>query len=223
MEAPARAAELLKRKYVRPAPGEPVLDALCSGPDAIDVPRSKAHTGSVAAATVVQVFVLGIDPGLTRCGYAVLEAGPRGGGKARSLGVITTDRHLDTASRLAELQHEFVSLFDDFSPTVLAVERVFFQNNLHSAVSVAQAAGLAMAEGASRGLRVMEYSPSQIKAAVAGDGRADKKQMQQMVQTLLGLRALPSPADAADAAAVALCHLANEPFDRQAHRLAPSR
>lgn len=166
------------------------------------------------------MFVLGIDPGLTRCGFAVVEAGPRGGGRARSLGVITTDKTLDTAVRLAELQHELVSLFDDFSPSVLAVERIFFQNNLSSAVSVAQAAGLAMAEGASRGLRVVEYSPSQIKAAVAGDGRADKIQMQHMVQTLLGLRATPKPADAADAAAVALCHLAHDPVGRSGKSLA---
>ena len=165
------------------------------------------------------MFVLGIDPGLTRCGYAVVEAGARGGGRARSLGVITTDKARPTALRLAELQHELVSLFDDFNPTVLAVERIFFKNNLHSAVSVAQASGLAMAEGASRGLEVVEYSPSQIKAAVAGDGRADKLQMQQMVQTLLGLTAMPTPADAADAAAVALCHIAHDLAGRMSARM----
>ena len=130
------------------------------------------------------------------------------------MGVITTERALGTPARLGELKRELAGLFDDFRPDVVAVERLFFQNNSISAVSVAQAAGLAMAEGARRGLPVMEYSPSQIKAAVAGDGRADKMQMQEMVRTLLGLSALPSPADAADAAAVALCHLAHDPAGR---------
>ncbi len=163
------------------------------------------------SATVVQVFVLGIDPGLTRCGYAVIEPGRRGGGRAISMGVIRTDRHLETPMRLAELRREMALLFEEFRPGVLAVERLFFQNNLHSAVGVAQAAGLAMSEGAIRGVPVVEYSPNQIKAAVTGDGRADKAMVATMVQTLLGLSAPPRPADAADAAALALCHLAHDP------------
>ena len=167
------------------------------------------------------MFVLGIDPGLTRCGYAVIEPGPRGGGIARSLGVLSTDPSHKVANRLADLRRDLAELFDDFRPSVVAIERVFFQQNVQTAVSVAQAAGLGMAEGASRGLPVMDYSPSQIKAAVAGDGRADKRQMQEMVRTLLGLASTPQPPDAADAAAVALCHLAHDPTGRVG-RLVPT-
>ncbi len=159
-------------------------------------------------AIVVQVFVIGIDPGLTRCGFAVVQAGPRGG-LAHALGVLRTNRDASTAVRLGELHDELEALIDEFRPDSVAVERVFFQQNAHTAIGVAQAAGLAMALAARRSILVAEYSPSQIKAAVSGDGRADKAQMQEMVRTLLGLVACPEPADAADAAAVALCHLAH--------------
>lgn len=99
----------------------------------------------------------------------------------------------------------------EFGPSVVAVERIFFQNNVRTAVSVAQVIGVVIAEAAGRGCEIAEYSPNQIKAAVTGDGRADKEQVQTMVQTLLGLSAAPKPADAADAAAVALCHAAYDP------------
>lgn len=159
------------------------------------------------------MFVLAIDPGLTRCGYAVVEAERRrpGGGRPISMGVIRTDPQWPIAERLGELRREFARLFIDFRPGVLAVERLFFQNNRHSAVGVAQAAGLVMSEAAVRGVPVVEYSPNQIKAAVTGDGRADKAMVTAMVQTLLSLSAPPRPADAADAAAIALCHLAHDP------------
>lgn len=174
-------------------------------------------------ARIVRVFVLGVDPGLTRCGFAVVAPGPRGGGKARTMGVITTDRAAPIAERLGELQGEVEQLLVEFRPDQVAVERVFFQQNVHTAVYVAQALGLVMAAAARRKIPVSEYSPSQIKAAVAGDGRADKSQMQEMVRTLLGLSAVPSPADAADAAAVALCHLAHDPFGRQARMVGTAR
>ena len=169
------------------------------------------------------MFVLGIDPGLTRCGYAVIEPGPRGGGIARSLGVLSTDPSHKVANRLADLRRDLAELFDDFRPSVVAIERVFFQQNVQTAVSVAQAAGLAMAEGASRGIPVVEYSPNQVKAAVTGDGRADKTMVQSMVQVLLGLSAPPQPADAADAAALALCHLAHDPTGRHPERTRVAR
>ncbi len=160
------------------------------------------------------MFVLGIDPGLTRCGYAIIEPGPRGGGKAHAIGVIRTDPKDDLAPRLAEIRHELIELMNEFKPEVLAIEKIFFQNNVNTAIPVAHVSGIAMAEAASRGAQVEEYSPSQIKAAVAGDGKADKQQMTQMVQQLLGLSAPPQPADAADAGAVALCHLAHDPSGR---------
>lgn len=109
---------------------------------------------------------------------------------------------------------------DEFEPLVVSVERIFFQNNVRTAVGVAQASGLALAEAAARGMSVVQYSPSAVKSVVAGDGRADKAQVQSMVQMLLGLAEPPQPADAADAAALALCHLAHDPNLRLAQKAA---
>jgi len=102
-------------------------------------------------------------------------------------------------------------LLDEFAPDVVALERVLFQVNVRTAMGVGQASGVVMAEAAGRGILVTEYSPNQVKQAVAGYGAADKRQVQTMVQTLLALPAPPSPPDAADAAAVALCHVAYHP------------
>lgn len=157
------------------------------------------------------MFVLGIDPGLTRCGYSVLEPTGRGRSKAIAIGVIKTAPESALAERLLEVRDEVASLLVEYKPVVVAIERIFFQNNVKTAIPVAQVSGVIIAAAAGSGARVAEYSPSQIKAAVAGDGRADKEQVQTMVQNLLGLAAAPSPADAADAAAVALCHLAHDP------------
>ena len=129
-----------------------------------------------------------------------------------SIGVIRTDPDLPTARRLAEVAAEIDDLLDEFRPAAVAIERIFFQNNVRTAVSVAQVSGIVMAAATRRGAEVADYSPNQIKAAVTGDGRADKKQVQTMVQTLLGLNGLPRPADAADAAAIALCHLSHSPL-----------
>jgi crossover junction endodeoxyribonuclease RuvC len=112
---------------------------------------------------------------------------------------------------LARLQRELSELFDSFEPGVLAIERVLFQANVRTALSVGQASGLAMVEAARRELPVAEYSPNQVKDAVVGYGAATKAQVQRMVQTILSLDSPPRPADAADAAAVALCHLAHAP------------
>lgn len=159
------------------------------------------------------MFVLGIDPGVSRCGYCVLE---RAGSvtRARALGVITTLPSTPLPQRLAAIQADLSALFDQHRPDVLAVERVLFQVNVRTALSVGQASGLAMVEAARRGLDVIEYSPNEVKSAVVGYGAATKVQVQRMVQTILGLAQLPKPADAADAAAVALCHLAHTPVWR---------
>ncbi len=162
------------------------------------------------------MFVLGVDPGLSRCGYAVVAPGRRGRGVASALGVIRTSPERETPQRLAELKHELAELIGEFRPAVIAVERIFFQNNVRTAVGVAQASAMALVLGAERGLVVAQYSPSEVKSVVAGDGRADKKQVQTMVQSLLGLERPPRPADAADAAALALCHLAHDPHLKQA-------
>jgi crossover junction endodeoxyribonuclease RuvC len=166
--------------------------------------------------SLVRVFVLGIDPGLSRCGYCVLEQPTGRKPRAVALGVITTPPADALHLRLAELQTELRSLFEQYRPEALAVERVLFQVNVRTAMSVGQASGLAMAEAAVRGCDVVQYSPNQVKQAVAGYGAASKEQVQRMVQTLLGLAEVPNPPDAADAAALALCHLAMAPMARAA-------
>jgi crossover junction endodeoxyribonuclease RuvC len=155
--------------------------------------------------------VLGIDPGLTRCGYAVVDGRGPTRAVAISMGVITTPPSDALPQRLAALRTEFTSLIAEFAPDVVAVEQVFFQVNVRTAMSVGQASGLALAEAALAGCEVIQYTPNQVKDAVAGWGGADKEQVQKMVQARLGLTGLPRPADAADAAALALCHLAMSP------------
>jgi crossover junction endodeoxyribonuclease RuvC len=160
------------------------------------------------------MFVLGIDPGLSRCGYAVVAPGRRGRGRAVAMGVLRTDPALDVPPRLAQLHIDLDDLLEEFNPKVVSVERIFFQKNIKTAVGVAQASGLALALAAGRGIEVAQYSPSEVKSLVAGDGRADKVQVQEMVRILLDLQEIPKPADAADAAALALCHLAHDPMLR---------
>lgn len=160
-----------------------------------------------AVATIEPVFVLGVDPGLSRCGYCVLRA-ETGSTRAAAMGVLRTDAQLPTPLRLAELRDDFRALLDEFRPRAVAVERVLFQVNVRTAMGVGQASGVLMAEAASRGSEVVEYSPNQVKDAVAGHGDADKQQVQRMVQILLDLPTPPHPPDAADAAAIALTHVA---------------
>lgn len=156
------------------------------------------------------MFVLGIDPGLSRCGYGAVRQ-TRAGSEAVALGVLRTSPSDPLPQRLHELQTELRLLISELQPDVVAVERVFFQVNVRTAMSVGQASGLAMAEAAGAACEVAQYSPNEVKLAVTGDGAADKEQVQVMVQRLLGLRTRPKPADAADAAALALCHLAHAP------------
>jgi crossover junction endodeoxyribonuclease RuvC len=158
--------------------------------------------------------VLGIDPGLTRCGFAVLDGRGASAVTAVSLGVITTLRTDPLPQRLGILRTEFAELIAEFEPDVVAVEQVFFQVNVRTAMSVGQASGLALAEAALAGCEVVQYTPNQVKDAVAGWGGADKLQVQKMVQARLKLSTLPRPPDAADAAALGLCHLAMSPVRR---------
>jgi crossover junction endodeoxyribonuclease RuvC len=154
------------------------------------------------------VFVLGVDPGLSRCGYCVLHVQPRRS-RAVALGVFRTSPQAPVPERLAELWADVRGLLDEFAPAAVAIERVLFQVNVRSAMSVGQASGVVMAEAASRSISVVEYSPNEVKGAVAGFGGADKSQVQRMVQLLLELDVAPEPPDAADAAAVALTHVAH--------------
>lgn len=160
------------------------------------------------------MFALGIDPGLSRCGYGAVRTTPAGP-RAEAIGVLRTSPDLALPARLAELQAELRALIAELQPDVVAVERVFFQVNVRTAMSVGQASGLAMAEAFSAGCEVAQYSPNEVKLAVTGDGAADKAQVTTMVQRLLSLRTPPKPADAADAAALALCHLAHAPTRRR--------
>ena len=168
-------------------------------------PKSDTNSGS-------GFVVLGVDPGLTRCGYAAIEVGQSRVPALLKLGVVSTDVSADLPDRLATLQADFEILMDEVRPDAVAVEQVFFQNNVRTAMGVGQASGLVLAMAARRGIHVVQYTPSQVKSAVTGSGTANKLQVQQMVQRQLKLRSLPQPPDAADAAALALCHLAISPL-----------
>ena len=156
------------------------------------------------------MFVLGIDPGLSRCGYSCLT-GRGSATRAVAAGLLTTPPDDPIPQRLASLQREIRSLLAELRPDVVALERVLFQVNVRTAMGVGQAAGVVMAEAVGAGCEVVEYSPNQVKQAVSGDGAASKEQVTRMVQMLLGLDEPLRPPDVSDAAAVALCHLAQSP------------
>lgn len=157
------------------------------------------------------MFVMGVDPGLSRCGYGVVEK--RGDSLlALAAGVIETDVSDSLPRRLGLFHDELVALLGEYRPDDVVVERVFFQHNVRTAMSVAQASGLVMSLADRRGARVVQYSPNEVKLAVVGYGGATKAQVQAMVAEILGLARLPEPPDAADALALALCHVASEPL-----------
>jgi crossover junction endodeoxyribonuclease RuvC len=158
------------------------------------------------------VRVLGIDPGLSRCGYGAIEA-TAGGRRATpvAVGVLRTPADAPLPARLGELQRELRALMVELRPDAVAVEKVFFQSNVRTAIGVAQASGLAIAEAVNAGALVAEYTPNQVKEAVAGWGGAGKDEVERMVRALLGVDRPLRPVDAADAAALALCHLAHAP------------
>jgi crossover junction endodeoxyribonuclease RuvC len=151
--------------------------------------------------------VLGVDPGLTRCGIGVVDGEP---GRLLSLvgaGVVRTPSCDDVASRLLALEREIGEWLDGHRPDAVAVERVFSQRNLRTVMGTAQAGAIAIASAARRGVPVALHTPSEAKAAVTGNGRADKAQVTAMVTRLLNLTDPPRPADTADALALAICHL----------------
>ena len=154
------------------------------------------------------MFVLGIDPGVTRCGYGCVHRPPGGQARAVAAGVLGTSPSDPLPARLATLQADLVALLADLAPDVVVVERVLFSANARTAMATGQASGLALALAHAAGCVVATYSPNEVKLAVAGHGGADKQQVQRMVATLLGLAEAPKPADAADALALALTHLA---------------
>jgi crossover junction endodeoxyribonuclease RuvC len=156
------------------------------------------------------MFVLGIDPGVSRCGYGAVVRDP-GGPRAVACGVLTTPVQEPLPERLAMLNKELRELIHELRPEVVVVERVFFQTNVRTAMSVGQASGLALAAASDARCTIAQYTANEVKMAVTGYGAATKEQVQRMVQALLSLDAPPKPADAADALALALCHLAVGP------------
>lgn len=149
--------------------------------------------------------VLGVDPGLTRCGIGVVE---RNGQKLSlvDLGVIRTPKESDLGARLLELDGELALWIKRAKPDVIAIERVFSQLNVKTAMATGQAAGVAILLAAKSGLPIALHTPSEVKAAVTGSGRADKKQVATMVKRILGLEEMPKPVDTTDALALAICH-----------------
>jgi crossover junction endodeoxyribonuclease RuvC len=152
------------------------------------------------------VRVLGIDPGLSRCGVGVVD-GPRTRPTAVRAGVIRTAAADPVSRRLHQIYDGLRTLITQMRPDAIAVERVFFGTNISTGIGVAQAAGLALLCAEQAGIVVAEYTPTEVKSLVAGDGGADKDQVGYMVSAQLRLTETPRPADAADALALALCHL----------------
>lgn len=151
--------------------------------------------------------VLGIDPGLTRCGVGVVEGVPGRPAKMIAYYVVYTDTGDDISLRLLRLDQELARLVAEHQPESVAVERVFSQHNVRTVMGTAQASAVAILAGSRAGLPVETYTPSEVKAAVTGSGVAGKAQVTAMVTRLLQLDAPPKPADAADALALAICHI----------------
>lgn len=159
------------------------------------------------------MLILGIDPGLTRCGLALIEAGPRPPAATLvRIGVATSPAGEPIWQRVTAIADEVRDWVQGHKPAVVAIEQVFVQRNLSNALGTAQVMGAASVEAARAGAEVITYTPTQVKAAVTGHGGAGKEQIAQMVVRSLKLDAVPKPADAADAAAVALCHAWQNPM-----------
>lgn len=150
--------------------------------------------------------VLGIDPGLTRCGIGVVDVAADRRATLVYVGVVQTPPALDLGQRLLAVSTGIREVLAEYRPTAMAVERVFAQHNLRTVMGTAQASGIALALGAEHGLTVGLHTPSEVKAAITGYGSAEKAQVGAMVARVLGLDAVPRPADAADALALAICH-----------------
>jgi crossover junction endodeoxyribonuclease RuvC len=151
--------------------------------------------------------VLGIDPGLTRCGIGVVDGSIGSPLEMVAVGVILTSSEDPTESRLLQLEREIQLWVTEFKPDVIAIERVFSQHNLRTVMGTAQAAGVALLLAARNQIKVVSHTPSEVKAAVTGSGRANKAQVGKMVLNILKLDEAPKPADSADALALAICHI----------------
>ena len=152
------------------------------------------------------MIILGVDPGLTRCGVGVIEAGAYRRLSFIHVDVVRSDPKMSQDLRLLAIYNGLVEKIERFAPDTVSIERVFAQENRNTVLGTAQAAGLAMLAAAQRGIPVALHTPTESKMAITGNGKAEKIQMERMVARILGLNTLPKPADAADALAIAICH-----------------
>lgn len=153
------------------------------------------------------MLALGLDPGTATTGYGLVRLLPDGSLMAVKYGIISTPKNTPDAERLVMLYDQLQEIVREHEPDTSAVEKLFFQRNITTAITVGQARGVMLLSLAQAGLEVFEYTPNEIKQAVAGYGSAGKRQMQEMVRVLLELNSIPKPDDAADALAVAITHL----------------
>lgn len=156
------------------------------------------------------MIAIGFDPGTARLGYGIIGSDPDP--YAIDYGVIVTSADQPMARRLLEIHQAVSELIDRHKPDAIAVELLYFARNVTTAMTVGQARGVVLLAAAQQGVPVGEYSPSEVKHAIVGYGKADKRQIQEMVRIMLGLASLPEPDDAADALAAAICHVQVAPF-----------
>lgn len=156
--------------------------------------------------------VMGIDPGLTRCGLSVVQAGRGRQILPVAVGVVRTPSDAELSDRLLRISKAVGDWMDEYRPDVVAMERIFERGNVSTVMHTAHAVGVMVLAAAERGIPVYQYTPSEVKKAISGNGRADKKQMTTMITRILGLSEAPKPADAADALAIAVCHCWRAPL-----------
>ena len=158
-------------------------------------------------------LALGIDPGTATTGYGLVRVEPDGSLVAVKYGVILTSKEASASARLVMLYDQLHTLLDEYKPELAAVEKLFFARNVTTALAVGQARGVVMLSLQQAGIETFEYTPKEVKQAVAGFGGADKRQVQDMVRALLQLDSIPKPDDAADALAIAITHLNTKRYD----------
>ena len=151
------------------------------------------------------MVILGIDPGYAIVGFGILEA-QRGQARLLRCGAINTQAGVPMPRRLLQIHEDLETLIKRFAPDVMAIEELFFNTNVTTGIGVAQARGVILMTAAQLGVTVYEYTPSQVKQAVVGYGKAEKRQVMELTRNILGLRKIPRPDDAADALAIAICH-----------------
>lgn len=160
------------------------------------------------------MLILGIDPGIAILGFGLVKY-EANRFTVIDYGAITTDSGIPMSSRLTIIYNGLINLIEKYKPDAYAVEELFFNKNIKTALTVGHARGVAVLAGSKSGVQVYEYTPLQVKQALVGYGRADKNQIQQMVKVILNLREIPKPDDVADALAVAICHGNSSNFSEQ--------